>query len=184
MAIEIQAKNPTIQMGIQGPRGEQGPKGDPGPQGPIGPAGPQGPKGEPGKDGGIAVTNTATVGQIAKITAVDDSGKPTAWEAVDMSGGGVFRVNLTPTNEENKYSADKTFAEIVAAHKGGMEVQAVTVESGDGWEAISIYRLAFINGFTNQIAFTNASSMMGSWYIFEATMGSDGVVTMTSKKVS
>ena len=29
MAIEIQAKNPTIQMGIQGPRGERGPKGDP-----------------------------------------------------------------------------------------------------------------------------------------------------------
>lgn len=29
----------------------------------------------------------ATVGQIAKITAVDDSGKPTAWEAVDMAGG-------------------------------------------------------------------------------------------------
>ena len=27
---------------------------------------------------------SATVGQIAKITAVDDSGKPTAWEAVDM----------------------------------------------------------------------------------------------------
>ena len=26
----------------------------------------------------------ATVGQIAKITAVDDAGKPTAWEAVDM----------------------------------------------------------------------------------------------------
>lgn len=30
----------------------------------------------------------ATVGQIAKITAVDDSGKPTAWEAVDMPSGG------------------------------------------------------------------------------------------------
>ena len=30
----------------------------------------------------------ATVGQIAKITAVDDSGKPTAWEAVDMPGDG------------------------------------------------------------------------------------------------
>lgn len=30
---------------------------------------------------------TATVGQIAKITAVDDSGKPTAWEAVDMPSG-------------------------------------------------------------------------------------------------
>ena len=30
----------------------------------------------------------ATVGQIAKITAVDDSGKPTAWESVDMPGDG------------------------------------------------------------------------------------------------
>ena len=99
-------------------------------------------------------------------------------------GGGVFRVNLTPTNEDNKYSADQTFAEIVAAHKGGMEVQAVTVESGDGGEAIYIYRLAFINSFTNQISFTNASSMMGSWYIYAATMGANGVVTMAEKKVS
>ena len=33
----------------------------------------------------------ATVGQIAKITAVDDSGKPTAWESVDMPGGGSMR---------------------------------------------------------------------------------------------
>ena len=29
----------------------------------------------------------ATVGQIAKITAVDESGKPTEWEAVDMPSG-------------------------------------------------------------------------------------------------
>ena len=36
---------------------------------------------------GIGITG-ATVGQIAKITAVDDSGKPTAWEAVDMPSGG------------------------------------------------------------------------------------------------
>lgn len=31
---------------------------------------------------------SAAVGQIAKITAVDDTGKPTAWEAVDMPLGG------------------------------------------------------------------------------------------------
>lgn len=30
----------------------------------------------------------ATPGQIAKITAVDETGKPTAWEPVDMAGGG------------------------------------------------------------------------------------------------
>lgn len=36
---------------------------------------------------GMGITG-ATVGQIAKITAVDDTGKPTAWEAVDMPSGG------------------------------------------------------------------------------------------------
>ena len=30
---------------------------------------------------------SATVGQIAKISAVDDTGKPTAWETVDMPNG-------------------------------------------------------------------------------------------------
>lgn len=47
---------------------------------------------EANKSGGGADTSlgiaTAKVGQIAKITAVDDSGKPTAWEAVDMASGG------------------------------------------------------------------------------------------------
>ena len=34
------------------------------------------------------IQSGASVGQIAKITAVDDTGKPTAWEAVDMPSGG------------------------------------------------------------------------------------------------
>ena len=56
--------------------------------GATGPAGPQVPAGAPGKDGaGMDVTG-ATVGQIAKIAAVDASGVPTAWEPVDMPGGG------------------------------------------------------------------------------------------------
>lgn len=50
--------------------------------------GADGKPGANGKDGaGMDITG-ATVGQIAKITAVDDSGRPTAWEAVDMAGGG------------------------------------------------------------------------------------------------
>lgn len=53
-----------------------------------GAAGPQGPAGAPGKDGaGMDITGAA-IGQIAKITAVDSDGKPTAWEAVDMATGG------------------------------------------------------------------------------------------------
>ena len=83
-------------QGIRGEKGEKGDKGDPGEQGirgekgDTGPAGekgetgPAGQKGADGKDGaGMDVTG-AKVGQIAKITAVDSAGKPTAWEAVDM----------------------------------------------------------------------------------------------------
>ncbi len=53
-----------------------------------GPAGPQGPAGAPGKDGaGMDITG-ASVGQIAKIAAVDAFGVPTAWSPVDMPSGG------------------------------------------------------------------------------------------------
>lgn len=59
-------------------RGATGAKGD---------TGATGPAGAPGKDGaGMDITG-ATVGQIAKITAVDASGVPTAWEPVDMGSG-------------------------------------------------------------------------------------------------
>ena len=99
-------------------------------------------------------------------------------------GGGVLRVTLTPTVEENQYSADKTFAEIVAAHNGGMEVEAVTVESEGDLEFITIYRLFNINEFGNIIIFMGAGTLMGSWYIYEVTMGADGVVTIAEKKLS
>lgn len=36
----------------------------------------------------LAVTNTAAVGQTVKITAVDENGQPTEWEAADMASGG------------------------------------------------------------------------------------------------
>lgn len=59
----------------------KGAKGDTGGTGPQGPAGPQG---APGADGeGMDITG-ATAGQFVKITAVDASGKPTAWTGADM----------------------------------------------------------------------------------------------------
>lgn len=99
-------------------KGAKGDAGTQGEKGATGPAGPQGPAGEPGKDGapGIVISSTqptdeahpvwldpdgdadgedfslgissATVGQIAKIAAVDESGAPTAWEPADMPSGG------------------------------------------------------------------------------------------------
>lgn len=66
-------------------------RGETGPQGPAGPVGPQGPQGEKGEDAAADLTlglTGATVGQIAKIAAVGESGVPTAWEPVDMPTGG------------------------------------------------------------------------------------------------
>jgi hypothetical protein len=68
-----------VYHGSIGPQGPTGPKGE---TGPIGPQGPQGEKGDHGP--ALAVTNTAAVGQTVKITAVDEDGQPTAWEAADM----------------------------------------------------------------------------------------------------
>ena len=53
---------------------------------------PRGAKGEPGESGGgtdisLGLTS-ATVGQTIKVKAIDESGKPTAWEAANMPAGG------------------------------------------------------------------------------------------------
>lgn len=96
----------TGATGPAGPAGPQGPKGDTGAQGPTGETGPRGPQGPAGKDGetpelvegelvevpsggggsstdiSLSITG-ATVGQVAKIAAVDADGKPTAWEGAD-----------------------------------------------------------------------------------------------------
>lgn len=41
-----------------------------------------------GGAGGLTVTNTAAVGQTIRVSAVDENGQPTEWEAVDMASGG------------------------------------------------------------------------------------------------
>lgn len=95
-------------------RGATGAKGDAGATGPAGPVGPQGPAGAPGKDGaGMDITG-ATIGQIAKIKAVDASGVPTAWSPVDMpSGGSSDAVLYTPqtlTDEQKKQARENVDA--------------------------------------------------------------------------
>lgn len=64
-------------------------------------------KGDSGTDLSLGVTG-ATVGQIAKITAVDTNGRPTAWAPVDMpSGGG--------NNWVKVYDGSSTIAEEVSS---------------------------------------------------------------------
>lgn len=104
------------------------------------------------KGAGMDITG-ATVGQIAKITAVDASGVPTAWSPADMpSGGSADAVLYTPQtltdaqkkqarenidaasdfvtaitlyeNDPERASFDKTFDEISAAVSAGKRVFA------------------------------------------------------------
>lgn len=57
---------------------------------------------------GMGITG-ATVGQIAKITAVDESGKPTAWAPVDMpSGGSSVTITDDDVTAERAYAAAAT----------------------------------------------------------------------------
>ena len=76
--------------------------------------GPRGPAGVPGKDGAGMDLTGATVGQIAKIAAVDESGVPTAWTPVDMpSGGGsnwvkVYDGSSTIAQEISVFEVDLT----------------------------------------------------------------------------
>lgn len=101
-------------------RGAKGDKGDPGEKGDPG---------APGKDGaGMDITG-ATVGQIAKITAVDASGVPTAWEPVDMpSGGGggeawelVAEATTTDIVNSLRVTFDACNAVFVEFYWGGVE---------------------------------------------------------------
>lgn len=98
------------------------------------------------KGAGMDITG-ATVGQIAKITAVDASGVPTAWSPADMPSGGSpdavlytpqtltdaqkkqarenidaagdFVINATPTSDRQSATLDKTFAQIQEAINAG-----------------------------------------------------------------
>lgn len=66
-----------------------------------------------GTDISLGLTS-ASVGQIIKVKAVDESGKPTEWEAAEMAGGGVDKnlrwaqvLEMTTTEQMNIITADK-----------------------------------------------------------------------------
>lgn len=68
---------------------------------------------------GMDITG-ATVGQIAKIAAVDASGVPTAWSPVDMPSGGSSDFIITATlDDNNNCTVDKTYAQIQEAVQAG-----------------------------------------------------------------
>ena len=156
--VSVGPKGDKGDTGATGPQGDQGPKGDKGDTGPQGPQGEQGPAGV--ADMSLGVTG-ATVGQIAKITAVDDTGKPTAWETVDMpsvGGGGdassadVFIIHVTLDETGTNAQLDKTTEQIYEAYQSGKYclvsfigqfIQVVSVETNGARAFIICYSFTF-----------------------------------------
>lgn len=76
---------------------------------------PKGDKGDPGGASGADLSlglSSATIGQIAKIAAVDNNGAPTAWQAVDLptAGGNGWQLLRTVTISEAVASVHFSFA--------------------------------------------------------------------------
>lgn len=65
---------------------------------------------------GVAHTDTAKVGQTIVVKEVDSTGKPTAWEAVDMSAGGVGSWDDLPAPMPTKFLP----ATVPYVEEGGM----------------------------------------------------------------
>lgn len=94
----------------------------------------------------LAMTG-ATVGQIAKITAVDDSGVPTAWEPVDLpSGGGggseewELICTLDPDGTTNAVvqQFDNEYKKIKLVVSTGSNTVVSSASSSDKWY-VSVY---------------------------------------------
>lgn len=101
---------------------------------------------------------TATVGQIAKITAVDDSGKPTAWEAVDMASGGVGEWELVSNT-----TIAEPVSEITASIPQG-KTELLMFARGKYGTSPSNKRVGFkVNGMWRLSGYTIASS----WQYFK-----------------
>lgn len=90
-----------------------------------------------GADSSLGITG-ATVGQIAKITAVDETGKPTKWEPVDIPSGGTdISLGITAA------TVDQT-VKVKAVDASGVPTawEAVDMAGGETWEKIAEIELA------------------------------------------
>lgn len=91
-----------------------------------------------GSDASLGITG-ASVGQIAKVTAVDSDGKPTAWSPADMpSGGGgeiwekIAEIPLTQGVAVYNLASLRTYQKVRIS---GGKISSVT--SGNNWLAVN-----------------------------------------------
>lgn len=109
----------------------------------------------PSGGGGLTVTNTAAVGQTVKITAVDENGQPTEWEAVDMAGATAVTPellysgtaeNVTSFQQDIDFKGHRNLVIVVSGTKGEA---AISMEEGslymDGNRFVFAYYSSFLS---------------------------------------
>lgn len=94
--------------------------------------------GSGGTDLALGITG-ATVGQIAKITAVDSNGKPTAWTPVDMPSGGVETWETIDTITLESGVVQYVLAHALTYKKVRLRIRKKHVNTGSGNCWIGVY---------------------------------------------
>jgi hypothetical protein len=122
---------------------------------------------------GMGITG-ATVGQIAKITAVDSAGKPTAWKPVDMPSGGLSGdvTNIITYPVAQRYDVSDYY-KYVAYTQATLNADGTLNESGIGFTTdylpvIPGETLFLSATVTNKVAFFSKSKE----YIGQITVAS------------
>lgn len=94
--------------------------------------------GSGGTDLALGITG-ATVGQIAKITAVDSDGKPTAWTPVDMPSGGVETWETIDTITLESGVVQYVLAQALTYKKVRIRIRKTHENTGSGNCWIGVY---------------------------------------------
>ena len=120
--------------------------------------GPRGPAGAPGKDGaGMDITG-ATVGQIAKIAAVDDNGVPTAWEPVDMPSGGDAEKRVRHIATVAVTTGTTSYSVTVDSNGDALNLESVYILTEKFWGNNGSYVQVDVNGKVITKAFGQSGS--------------------------
>lgn len=100
----------------------------------------------PSGGGGLTVTNTAAVGQTVKITAVDENGQPTEWEAVDFSSSGDAEKRVRHIATVAVTKGTTSYSVTVDSNGDALNLESVYILTEKFWGAGGSYVQVKING--------------------------------------
>ena len=112
----------------------------------------------PSGGGGLTVTNTAAVGQTVKITAVDENGQPTEWEAVDFSSGGDAEKRVRHIATVAVTTGTTSYSVTADSNGDALNLESVYILTEKFWSNNGSYVQVDVNGKVITKAFGQSGS--------------------------